>query len=168
MEVNQPATRAAIAARPLTSRSATTNRPLRRANGNTATGRRVRDLFRAYVTGAGNPDSDAFRAAALAAAELTVAAEAARAKLVAGEGDLDQLIRLENLASRSVRRLGIKAVPDKPKPGEALSRHLTRLASLSAAPDAAGPPRQPPQSNKRTDRAKPRGEAFRESPEDNA
>jgi hypothetical protein len=45
----------------------------------------------------------------LAAAELIVAAERARAEFLAGRGDVEQIVRLENLAARSVRRLGIKA-----------------------------------------------------------
>jgi hypothetical protein len=78
-----------------------------RINGNTATGRRIRDLYRSYLAGMANAD-DACRAAVLAAAELVTAAEAARANLLAGQGDVEQIVRLENLANRAVRRLGLR------------------------------------------------------------
>ena len=91
----------------LTNRSATSNDLLRaRANGRTSAGRRVRDLYRAYLTGLSNPD-DAVKAQVIAAAELMVAAENARAELLAGRGDVEQIVRLENLANRAGRRLGI-------------------------------------------------------------
>ena len=74
-------------------------------------------------------------ASILAAAGLTVAAEAARAALLAGGGDIEQVVRLENLAARAVRRLGHKlgAVPRPPS----LSGHL--VATLSGR-RASGPP----------------------------
>jgi hypothetical protein len=125
MGTNSFAVRAVTDARPLTSRSATTNKPLRRANGNTAAGRRVRDLYRALLAGMSNPD-DVRRAQALAAAELTVAAENARAELLAGQGDVEQIVRLENLANRAVKRLGLQAAT-APQ-GPTLAEHLAKLA----------------------------------------
>jgi len=113
---------------PIKCRSATTNKPMRRANGNTAIGRRVRDLYRAYLAGMSNPD-DATRAAVLAAAELVVAAESARAKLLAGEGDIEQIVRLENLANRAVKRLGIR--PDKREQRSALADYLSNMADTA-------------------------------------
>jgi hypothetical protein len=63
-----------------TNRSATTNNPLAsRANARTPRGRRVRDLFRALVDRLPERDPVA-EAQALKIAELTVLAEAARAK----------------------------------------------------------------------------------------
>jgi hypothetical protein len=56
-----------------TGKSRTTNNPLRRANGNTAQGRRTRDLFRSYLSQLGNPADAATQAGVLAAAELMVA-----------------------------------------------------------------------------------------------
>ena len=70
-----------------------------RADGRTSSGRRVRDLYRCYLDGASNPN-DAIRAQVLAAAELMVAAEAARAELLARRGDVEQIVRLENLKRR--------------------------------------------------------------------
>jgi hypothetical protein len=87
-------------------RSRRTNRPLSAA-GNTSQGRRIRDLYRAYAGALGNPDDPGTQAQLLAAVELAVAAETARAALLAGRGDVDQVIRLENLSARALRRLGL-------------------------------------------------------------
>ena len=56
----------------------------------------------------GNPADALAQANALAAAELKVAAEEARAKLLAG-GDIepDQVVKLEGAAARAERKLGI-------------------------------------------------------------
>jgi len=88
--------------------SRTTNDPLAGVPRNTAAGRRVADLYRAYVTALGNPSETIVLANALAAAELTVAAEAARSKLLAGAGNADAVVRIENLAARALKRLGIR------------------------------------------------------------
>jgi hypothetical protein len=67
-------------------RSRTSTKPLAvRANGNSVQGRRIRDLFRAYTNKIGAGD------AAMA----------------------DALVRIENLAHRSERRLGRFTVPAK-------------------------------------------------------
>jgi hypothetical protein len=119
--------RTGIASAPLTSRAALTNDPLRkRADGRTPQGRRIRDLFRAYSTAMGAPSDPGTQAAILAAAELVVAAECARAKLLADGGDVEQLIRLENLAARATRRLGLK--PESQSRPPSLTEHLARRA----------------------------------------
>jgi hypothetical protein len=116
--VTLPPARTAGAKRPAATRSKTTNRPLHgRGNRHTAQGRRVADLFDAYLAAMGNPSDDLSKANALAAAELKTAAEAARAGLLAGTiTDPDQVIRLEGASDRAVRRLGIRrnAEPDGP------------------------------------------------------
>jgi hypothetical protein len=91
-------------------RSATTKDPLRvRADGNTVIGRRVRDLYRAFLQHMTNPADTIAQANALNAAELMVAVEQTRLAAARGEAaDLDGLVRLSNLADRAVRRLGIK------------------------------------------------------------
>src|SRR5262245_47936357 len=101
--------RAAVAERPLTSRSRTTNRPLhKRVNGNTAAGRRVRDLYRAFLERMGNPADPISQANALNAAELAVAVEQQRLAAARGEPvDIDALVRLSNLADRATKRLGL-------------------------------------------------------------
>jgi hypothetical protein len=120
-----PRQRSAVEGKSLTNRSATTNDPMRaRASGRTSGGRRVRDLYRCYLAGMNNPD-DACRAQVLAAAELTVAAENARAELLAGQGDIEQIVRLENLANRAVKRLGKRT--EAPQ-GPTLAEHLAKLA----------------------------------------
>ena len=107
--MNPLAIRADTADRPPASRSATTNKPLRRVNGNTAAGRRVRDLYRAFLAAMSRADTIA-QASALNAAELAVAVEQARLAAARGEAvDIDALVRLSNLADRAVRRLGIKS-----------------------------------------------------------
>jgi hypothetical protein len=127
------AARTIAATPPQTSRSRMTNRPLAgRANGNTREGRRLRDLFRSYLGALGNPCDPATQAAVLSAAELTVAAEAARARLLAdGRGaDIDQVVRLENLAARALKRLAIKPSAG-PKP-PSLAEHLANRAAERA------------------------------------
>jgi hypothetical protein len=107
-----------------------TNDPLSRTNGNTPEGKRTRDLYRCFMAEAGNPDSDTFRAAALAAAELTVVAEQARsAVLKSGNiADLDQVVRVQGSADRALQRLGLKQhAAAKPAPGQALADHLARM-----------------------------------------
>jgi hypothetical protein len=101
--------RTAPAVTPAASRAKVTNDPIRaRASGNSRQGRRLRDLYAAYMVALGHPAGPTTHAAVLAACELLVAAENARAALLAGNGDVDQVVRLENLAARAVRRLGIK------------------------------------------------------------
>jgi hypothetical protein len=117
--------RTGIASAPLTSRAALTNDPLRkRADGRTPQGRRIRDLFRAYSNSMGTPSDPGTQAAILAAAELVVAAECARAKVLGDGGDVEQLIRLENLAARATRRLGVK--PNSTSKPPTLAEHLAQ------------------------------------------
>ena len=91
---------------PTARRSRTTNKPLTRANGNTAAGRRVRDLYRGFMRGIGNPADVIAQAHALHAAELLVAVEQTRLRAARGEPvDVDALVRLSNLADRAAKRL---------------------------------------------------------------
>ena len=92
-----------------------TNNPLTRADGNSPQGRRIRDLYRAYMAALGNPADTIVQANALAAAELKTAAEDARAKLLAGiDIDPGMVARFEGIALRAERKLGIKAGTAKP------------------------------------------------------
>jgi hypothetical protein len=78
--------------------SKTTNRPLKgRVNRNTAKGRRVADIYRAYLAALGSPTDAIVQSNALTAAELKVAAEEARKALLEGNGNAEQLVRLETL-----------------------------------------------------------------------
>lgn len=92
-------------------RSRRTNDPLANIKTNTARGRRLADLVRAYMNALGKPPEIERQAAVIAAAELQVLAEEARAAALAGGAnvDLDQLIRLQGAADRAIRRLGIKS-----------------------------------------------------------
>jgi hypothetical protein len=117
-----------------TRRAKTTNDPASRANLNTANGRRVADLYRSYLRAMGDPTDAVAQANVLAAAELTVAAETARVQLLAGKADVDQLVKLENLAARAIRRLGIK-----PGAAAAPTQSLAAyLASKQAASETDG------------------------------
>jgi hypothetical protein len=133
------ANRTLLIARSQTNRAALTNNPLRvRADGRTPQGRRIRDLFRAWHAAMGCPGDATVQATILAAAELMVAAEAARAALLAGTGDIDQVVRLENLASRAVRKLGAKSGPVA-KP-QTLADHLARRAEEHAGKTSSDAP----------------------------
>lgn len=90
-----------------TRRSRVSNDPFSRNNAGTARGRRVNDLLRSFLRAMSKRGNCLAQADALRAAELTVAAEEARAKLLAGEGDANGVVRLENLAARAVRKLGL-------------------------------------------------------------
>jgi hypothetical protein len=113
--------------------SATTNDPLSaRTDRNTARGRRIADLFRGYMAALGNPSDAITQANILTAAELKVAAEDARKRLLNGEGaDVDGLVRLENLAHRAERKLGVKLQPRDATPS------LADYIAANHAEDAA-------------------------------
>jgi hypothetical protein len=70
-----------------------------------ADGRRRRDLLRGFLEECGNPTGVAAQAACKTAAELTFAAERARADLLAGKGDADTVVRLENASARAIEAL---------------------------------------------------------------
>lgn len=75
--------------------------------------RRRRDLIALFIDGLGGRDAvtDLTLVTVRKAAELTVAAEAARAAVLAGgkcAADLDMLVKLEGEARRAVRALGLK------------------------------------------------------------
>jgi hypothetical protein len=131
---NRPPTlRSASADRPAfvgnASASRTTNRPLKgRVNRRTAKGRRIADVYHAYLAALGNPTDAIMQANVLTAAELKVAAEEARKRLLDGNGDADALVRLENLAHRAEGKLGIK-----PKPREAGPTLAQYLAARAAS-----------------------------------
>jgi hypothetical protein len=126
-----------------TRRSKTSNNPLKRFNGNTRRGRRFSDLLRSYLRAMGNPVEANRQADALAAAELKCAAEDLRARLLAGPtvalGDLEQIVRLENLADRAVRKLGLRPAGKSAAPAVTLAEHLARRAA-----ERAGKPSEVP------------------------
>jgi hypothetical protein len=96
-------------------RSRATNDPLFLAHDHTGRrqARRRRDLVRMLIEGLGGWDavSDLTLVTVRKAAELTVAAEAARAAVLNGgtcAADLDCLIKIEGEARRATRALGLK------------------------------------------------------------
>ena len=94
---------------PSRQRARRTNDPLAEIATNTARGRRVADLVRAYLRALGNPANIEQQAAVIAAAELQVLAEEARGAALkeTGRADLDQVIRVQGAADRAVRALGL-------------------------------------------------------------
>jgi len=71
-----------------------------RHDGNTSRGMRVRDIYRGLLERVGG------EADVLAAAELKVACEDLRGKMLAGEAvDSNHLVRMQNLCDRAERRL---------------------------------------------------------------
>jgi hypothetical protein len=86
------------------------------------------------MTRLGNPADPATAALVLSAAELTVAAEKARADLLAGNGDLNGAIRIENLVNRALKRLGLNKPAPKPS-GPSLREYVSaKYGRLPIAP----------------------------------
>jgi hypothetical protein len=119
--------------RPAALRAKATHQPLHgRANRHTARGRRICDLFDSYMEAM--PADVLTQANALAAAELRVAAEDLRAEMAAGKTvDYEQLIRLENVAARAEKKLGLKARLER-KPATIAEHLASRRQSREAAP----------------------------------
>ncbi len=82
-------------------------------------------MYFAYLAALGNPSDAIVQANALTAAELKVSAETARKLLLEGNGDADALVRLENLAHRAERKLGIKHKSSE-RPTGPLLEHFSR------------------------------------------
>jgi hypothetical protein len=109
--------RSTVAGLPPAQRARRTNDPLAGIRTNTARGRRIADLVRAYLLALGNPTEIERQAEVIAAAELQVLAEEARSLALkqVGHADLDQVIRLQGAADRAVRKLGL---PDRKREPE--------------------------------------------------
>jgi hypothetical protein len=109
----------AASARPPTLRSRVTNNPAYIAGAATsqrAQNRRRRDLVRILIQAIGPEAGDLALVTVRKAAELTVAAEAARARVLNGgtcAADLDMLVKLEGEARRAIRALGLKPLDAK-------------------------------------------------------
>jgi hypothetical protein len=118
-------------------RARVTNDPLSgRASRHSAQGRRIGDLFDAFIAAMGNTTDALAQANALAAAEMFVAAEGARAKLLAGgDVEIEQVVKLQGAAARAERKLGIK--PAVKPAGPSLAEYLAELAAKDAADAAA-------------------------------
>jgi len=117
-------------------RSRVSNNPLCRNNSGTARGRRVNDLLRSYLRAMSNRSNCFAQADALRAAELTVAAEEVRADLLAGNGDANAVVRLENLAARAVRKLGLD--PEQAKPRRTFADYAREKGARKAGNPGSG------------------------------
>jgi anti-sigma-K factor RskA len=111
-------------------------------NGNSAVARRIRkqaDLYRSLL---GNP-SDALTQRRIAeAAELAVAVEDWRAKLVNNSEDVaaaETLVRLSNIHARIEAKLNLPDVGARPKP-KTLEQHLAERAAAAAGASSEAPP----------------------------
>src|SRR5262249_44356827 len=78
---------------PPNNRAQITNDPLAGINRKTVDGRRLADLFVGYWAAMGRPDDPVAMADCRAAAELKQAAEAARAALLAGANNAEDVVR---------------------------------------------------------------------------
>jgi hypothetical protein len=111
-------------------RSAVTARPEARLNGNSAAGRRTRDLFKAIMERLGNPVCVLMQADVLALAELKVAAEIARKRLLEDpDRGANNTVRLENMIRRSEVRVGLVPGGTAKEP-ETLEEYLARTDHL--------------------------------------
>jgi hypothetical protein len=124
------------------STSSITNRATSRWNGNTAHGRRCRDLFKSFLKQAGDPSEPATQAAITALVEQIVIAEQARADCLAEGGltkiGLELVIRAENLANRTLKRLKLDKVTASTK-GKSMrdrAEAAQRAMNASAAPES--------------------------------
>jgi hypothetical protein len=129
-------------------RSRATNDPLFLARDQTGRrqARRRRDLVRMLIDGLGGQGavSDLTLVTVRKAAELTVAAEAARAAVLNGgscAADLDMLVKLEGEARRAVRALGLRPEAAKqgapsPLPWSPLRARMFDMPSVKAEGDA--------------------------------
>jgi hypothetical protein len=133
---------------PKRQRARRTNDPLANLDMNTSRGRRTADLVRAYLGALGHPADIERQAAVIAAAELQVLAEEARAAALkeGAAADLDRVVRVQGAADRAVRRLGIKpgGAPKPPSIKDYLAARGTAPAALASVPAA---PLQPKSKN---------------------
>jgi hypothetical protein len=115
-------------------------------DGRTRSGRRARELARQFEAALGDNLTDGQRLAVARAATLTAIAEDRRTRALAGEPVLlDDLVRVENLASRAVKALGLPpSAAGKPAETPDLRTYLAALpkepVATVSAPGAPGSP----------------------------
>jgi hypothetical protein len=128
----------AFAPRPANSRSRVTNRPQKMAiDGRTELGRRVRDLAESFAQQLGGWPvlTDMQAAGVRRAAELGALAEQSRRDALRG-GSVDPiaLSRIEGVADRAVRRLGLPSAAGKAAAPPDLKAYLAALPKEPVAP----------------------------------
>ena len=160
---NSPAVRPTVARRPAAnrhgsaspppaSRSRSTNSPAflpKQPLSRRALDRRRKDLVSSFLAALG-PDAVNGLTAVMVrrAAELTTAAEMARAGMLNGVAtDMLALIRLEGVASRAVRALGLKVEQPPAKASRVLAVRRERWAAQEQQAKAAQTAREVAQSN---------------------
>jgi hypothetical protein len=109
-----------------TRRSAVSNNPIRaRAKQTTAEGRRLADIYRGILRAIGGLPTGQQQAIAIEAAELTLAAEDQRARLLKGEDITTKLMQTSKQRDRALRKLGLDKPPsDATKPTSIRDRLL--------------------------------------------
>ncbi len=134
-----PRLRSDAAARPRTIRAKSTNNPqfVHGCDGRSVLMRRRRDVFATLIEALGGEAavSAATMLSVRRAADAISLAEEYRARALRGEQVvLDDLVRLENAASRAVKALGIKRERADPAPtlAEIIARHNAEAREASA------------------------------------
>ncbi len=101
-------------------------------------------MFRSYLKQAGSPTEPATHAAIMALAEQIVIAEQARAECLTDGGltkiSLELVIRAENLANRTLRRLKLDKMPTVPRKSileKLKDQDAARQAAADTPPDGA-------------------------------
>lgn len=120
-------------------RSRTTNNPADRL-GRSAQARRVRDLYNGYLDALGTPTDVPTLALVLAAAEAVAIAEVARAAYLDGKGDLNAVVRAENTANRSLKRIGLAKPSASAKPKKSFAEKMAEADAARRAAEAAAEP----------------------------
>jgi hypothetical protein len=106
-------------------------------DGRTRASQRAHALMRSFAADLGGKLSAAQRLAVRHAAMMVAIAEDAATKQLSGEGvDIDQLVRISNLARRAVGDLHLPTA-DKLSQGPSLAEHLAMRAREKAASAAA-------------------------------
>jgi hypothetical protein len=152
MEAQAPIEHHAVKQRPSNYRSRLTSKPqLPAVSQCTALGKRLRDLANAYAERLGGWPALSVSTAAdvKRATELKVAAEVARADMLNGvPTDMLALVRLEGVAARAVRQLGLRVeVPAKSSGGLTIARQRWAEQAEKAAEkarEASAAPTEPP------------------------
>lgn len=122
---------APIVSRPPTTKSRITNRSemLRGIDGRSAEARRYRDLVEGFSADFVSPLGEREMALIRQAAAMTVQAETMQTKIVRGEAvDLEQLTRLSNVLTRTLKELGIHK---RRAPQPSLREYLAKQAGVA-------------------------------------
>jgi hypothetical protein len=115
-------------------RSRLTTDPLCRLDKKRHVGRRVVDLYHAFMNQMGNPTDPVSMAHAMTAAELRAMAEDGRSRLINGDTKLrpETVLKLEGFASRAEKKLK-KAAIEQPKKLRPLVERLALRKSEASA-----------------------------------